>query len=139
MYTQKGYTAAVGVSTNKLLSKLVGNLHKPNNQTTLLPPYTLEDYKFDKFDNVTPFMDGHEVGKITGIGFKLAQKLRAYVVQRRPESDEESVHGGSKEHVLVAEVRKCPGMNPETLERILVGPGKQASSRNASTYGHKFI
>ena len=35
----KGFTATVGISVNKLLSKLVGNVHKPNAQTTLMPPY----------------------------------------------------------------------------------------------------
>src|SRR5450432_1918699 len=37
---EKGYTATVGIATNKLLSKLVGNTHKPKNQTTLLAPST---------------------------------------------------------------------------------------------------
>lgn len=36
---QKGYTSTVGISTNKLISKLVGNVNKPKGQTTLLPPY----------------------------------------------------------------------------------------------------
>ena len=39
---QKGYTSTVGISTNKLLSKLVGNVHKPKGQTTLTPPYVFE-------------------------------------------------------------------------------------------------
>lgn len=110
----------MGVSTNKLLSKLVGNLHKPNNQTTLLPPYTSHD---DEHDNVTPFVDSHEVGRIPGIGFKLAQKLRAYVLQRPPKFDDGLVYGGTKESVLVGDVRGHPGMSPETLEQILGGPG----------------
>lgn len=37
--SQKGYTSTVGVATNKLISKLVGNVNKPKGQTTLLPPY----------------------------------------------------------------------------------------------------
>lgn len=39
---ERGYTCTVGISTNKLLAKLVGNLHKPDGQTTLLPPYSSE-------------------------------------------------------------------------------------------------
>lgn len=115
-----GYTATVGVSTNKLLSKLVGNLHKPNSQTTLIPPYTADD---DEWDNVTPFIDEHEVGKIPGIGFKIAQKLRRYVLQRPADFDTGLVYGGTKEDVKVRDVRTCPDIGPDVLERILGGPG----------------
>lgn len=118
--SEKGYTCTVGVSTNKLLSKLVGNVHKPDSQTTLLPPYTTDD---DEFDNVASFLDGHEIGKIPGIGFKIAQKLRAHVLQRVPKIDAGLVYGGTKEVVLVGHVRRHPGIGPETLERILEGPG----------------
>ena len=115
-----GYTATVGVSTNKLLSKLVGNLHKPNSQTTLIPPYTADD---DEWDNVTPFIDEHEVGKIPGIGFKIAQKLRHHVLQRPADFDTGLVYGGTKENVTVRDVRTYPGISPDVLERILGGPG----------------
>lgn len=115
-----GYTATVGISTNKLLSKLVGNLHKPNSQTTLTPPYTAEH---DEWDNVTPFIDNHEVGKIPGIGFKVAQKLRHYVLQRPADIDTGLVYGGTKEDVRVRDVRTYPDMGPDVLERLLSGPG----------------
>ncbi|KAF3008918.1 hypothetical protein E8E13_011272 [Curvularia kusanoi] len=115
-----GYTATVGISTNKLLSKLVGNLHKPNSQTTLLPPYTAAD---DEWDNVTPFIDDHEVGKIPGIGFKLAQKIRHFVLQRPADFDTGLVYGGTKEDVRVRDVRTYPEMGPDVLERVLGGPG----------------
>jgi len=78
----KGYTATVGISTNKLISKLVGNLNKPRGQTTLLPPYTVgsgygsNDVESEPESNVTRFLDGHEIGKIPGIGFKMAQRSR---------------------------------------------------------------
>lgn len=110
----------MGVSTNKLLAKLVGNLHKPNGQTTLLPPY---DFDADELDNVTSFIDGHEVGKIPGIGFKIAHKLRAHVLQRQTEFDAGLVYGGTKEYVSVCHVRKHPGIGPEELEKVLGGPG----------------
>ncbi|KAF2865363.1 hypothetical protein BDV95DRAFT_531382 [Massariosphaeria phaeospora] len=117
--SEKGYTCAVGISTNKLLAKLVGNLHKPNDQTTLLPPYSSEE----DLDNVTSFMDGHEVGKIPGIGFKIANKLRAHVLQRPAEFDTALVYGGTKEDLLVADARRHPGMGPDMLEQLLSGPG----------------
>ncbi|KAF2190830.1 DNA/RNA polymerase, partial [Zopfia rhizophila CBS 207.26] len=117
--SEKGYTCTVGVSTNKLLSKLVGNLHKPNGQTTLLPPYTSDT---EEIDNVTSFIDGHEIGKIPGVGFKLAYKIRAHVLQKSPEFDMGLVYGGTKENVRVANVRGYPGMSAETLQEILGGP-----------------
>lgn len=119
---ETGYTATVGISTNKLLSKLVGNLNKPNGQTTLLPPYmpTTQDCQQD---NVTRFLDDHEVGKLPGVGFKIAQKLRTHVLQRPAAFDDGLVYGGTKEHVRVLDVREFPGMNASSLERILRGPG----------------
>lgn len=115
-----GYTATVGISTNKLLSKLVGNVHKPNSQTTLIPPYTADD---DTWDNVTPFIDDHEVGKIPGIGFKIAQKIRQLVLQRPADFDDGLVYGGTKDPVPVRQVRTHPGIGPDVLERALGGPG----------------
>ncbi|CAK4030567.1 DNA polymerase iota [Lecanosticta acicola] len=117
---QKGYTSTVGIATSKLLSKLVGNLNKPKGQTTLMPPYTASE---DVGNNAQRFMDGHDIGKVPGIGFKLAQKLREYVLQRPAEFDAGLVYGGTKEGVTVADVRKCPDVNPEQLEKLLAGPG----------------
>ncbi|KAF1925465.1 DNA/RNA polymerase [Didymella exigua CBS 183.55] len=115
-----GYTATVGISTNKLLSKLVGNVHKPNSQTTLIPPYNADD---NDWDNVTPFIDDHEVGKIPGIGFKIAQKIRHHVLQRPADFDDGLVYGGTKDPVCVRDVRTYSDMGPDVLERILGGPG----------------
>lgn len=76
----KSYTCTVGVSTTKLMSKLVGNLNKPKGQTTLVPPY---EWSLDTGEsNVTRFLDAHDIGKVPGIGFKTAQKIRQYVLDR---------------------------------------------------------
>lgn len=76
----KSYTCTVGVSTTKLMSKLVGNLNKPRGQTTLVPPY---EWSLDTGEsNVTRFLDAHDIGKVPGIGFKTAQKIRQYVLGR---------------------------------------------------------
>ncbi|KAF1942026.1 DNA/RNA polymerase [Clathrospora elynae] len=120
--SEKGYTATVGISTNKLLAKLVGNTYKPNSQTTLLPPYTSDDGN-EENDCVTSFIDDHELGKIPGVGFKIAQKLRAHLLQRPADFDARLVYGGTKEDVRVYDVRTFPGMGPETLEKVLHGPG----------------
>ncbi|KAL9618988.1 MAG: hypothetical protein Q9160_006382 [Pyrenula sp. 1 TL-2023] len=119
---ESGYTATVGISTNKLLAKLVGNVNKPQNQTTLVPPYqpgVLED------SNVISFMDGHDIGKVPGIGFKLSQKIRAHLLGRQPAFQQGLVYGGTKEKVSVRDVRLSAGMGPNLLQEVLGGPGSE--------------
>ena len=119
---QKGYTSTVGISTNKLLSKLVGNVNKPKGQTTLMPPYiTAPDD--DAGSNVTLFLDRHDIGKIPGIGFKTAQKIRQHVLDRPAAHETGLVYGGTKEKVFVGYVRRHESLNAEVLERLLAGPG----------------
>lgn len=119
---EKGYTATVGVSINKLLSKLVGSLHKPNSQTTLLPPYNRSPSSADG-SNVTKFLDVQDIGKLPGIGFKISQRLRESVLGRPAAFEDGLVYGPSRESVSVREVRVFPGMGPSTLNRVLGGPG----------------
>lgn len=117
---QRGYTSTVGIATNKVLSKLVGNVNKPRNQTTILPPYL----PVGSADNsVNHFLDSHDIGKVPGIGFKISHKIRSHVLQRPPEFDHGLVYGGTKESVKVLDVRSHPDMGPELLEQILGGPG----------------
>lgn len=118
---QKGYTSTVGISTNKLLSKLVGNLNKPKGQTTLIPSYLSSEGEVESI--VTRFIDGHEIGKIPGIGFKLAQKIRGYVLGRPAAVDAGLVYGGTKETVTVCDVRLRGDMCPKLLEKLLGGHG----------------
>lgn len=117
---QKGYTSTVGIGTNKLISKLVGNVNKPKGQTTLLPPYTDTD---DGTSNVTQFIDEHDIGKIPGIGFKTAQKIRNYVLGRPAAFSAGLVYGGSRENVKVKDVRTYNGMGPDLLNRMLADHG----------------
>lgn len=116
----KGYTSTVGIATNKLLSKLVGSLNKPNGQTTLMPP--LHDID-PATNNAMAFLDEHEIGKVPGIGFKLAQKLRAHVLKRPADFDKGLVYGTTRESINVLDVRQEPDVNPEMLEKLLSGPG----------------
>jgi DNA polymerase iota len=113
-------------------------VHKPDGQTTLLPPYIIEDNSLppplsDKTskadagdnvpsDNVTAFLDEFEIGKLPGIGFKIAQKIRTHVLQRKAEFDDGLIYGGTKDIVTVRNVRMHPDMGPGTLERILAAP-----------------
>lgn len=117
---KKGYTCTVGIATDKLLSKLAGNLNKPKGQTTVMPP--LSDQETCP-GNVTTFMDSHDIGKIPGIGFKLAQKLRNFFLKRSADFHTGLVYGGTKENVTVADIRNHPEVNPDMLERLLAGPG----------------
>ncbi|KAL9128650.1 MAG: hypothetical protein Q9217_002710 [Psora testacea] len=117
---QKGYTSTVGISTNKLISKLVGNVNKPKGQTTLVPPYHTT---IDGHSNVNGFIDAHEIGEIPGIGFKMAQKIRHHVLGRPAHFDTGLVYGGPKEIVKVKHVRLLDGVGPMILRQILDGPG----------------
>ena len=111
---RKGYTCTVGIGTNKLISKLVGNLNKPKGQTTLVPPYK---------PNIMDFIDDHDIGSIPGIGFKIAQKLRNHVLERPATFDAGLVYGGTKENVKVRDIRSFRGMGPKSLGRLLAGSG----------------
>lgn len=136
---EKGYTSTVGISTSKLLSKLVGNLHKPRSQTTLMPPYesfllghdakSVEDGMSlpgrSATSNVATFIDSHDIDKIPGIGFKMSQKIRNYVLSRPAQFKKGLAYGGMKESITVGAVRRYPGMGPEVLEKLLGGPGSE--------------
>lgn len=114
---QKGYTSTVGIATNKLISKLIGNVNKPKGQTTLMP-----DPETGSLDeSITSFMDAHEIGKVPGIGFKLGQRLREFVLQKPVQY---TLWGdGHMDQVKVADVRTHPEIDYEKLEKLLAGPG----------------
>ncbi|KAL4788156.1 hypothetical protein BJX76DRAFT_345038 [Aspergillus varians] len=109
---QKGYTAAAGISTSKLLAKVVGSVHKPNSQTTLLPPYASTDCGES---NVLSFLDSREIRAIPGIGSKLSRKITSYIAA----SDQAT----AEDKVTIRDVRLFPGMGPSLLDKILSGPG----------------
>ncbi|KAJ9306876.1 hypothetical protein DTO217A2_3657 [Paecilomyces variotii] len=119
---QKGYTASVGVSTSKMLAKLAGNVHKPSSQTTLLPPYLATGP--DEESNVTRFLDSHDIGKVPGIGYKLAHRLRAHILCHDSDlGPHETPTPLTDNKVTVHDVRCFPNMGPLLLEKILGGPG----------------
>ncbi|KAL6234833.1 hypothetical protein BDW75DRAFT_211329 [Aspergillus navahoensis] len=109
---QKSYTATAGISTSKLLAKIVGGAHKPNSQTTLLPPYRSTG---DCESNVLSFLDSREIRAIPGIGSKLSRKLTSYIT-----TSDKSM---AENKVTIRDVRMYPGMGPSLLEKILGGPG----------------
>lgn len=117
----RGYTSTVGISTTKLISKLVGNVNKPKGQTTLLPPYSCPAYEGE--NNVVKFLDDHDIGKVPGIGFKMSQKIRQHVLGREAAFESGLVYGATKERIRVKDIRLFPGMGPQMLEKILDGPG----------------
>lgn len=129
---EKGYTSTVGISTNKLLSKLVGNMNKPKSQTTLLDPYDTpgneevgQEIDGQPESNVRTFIDGHDIGRIPGIGSKMSRRIRNHLLSKPIDSDDGRDWSGTREAVMVRDVRLFPGMGPEALEQILGGPGAE--------------
>ncbi|KAF2141382.1 uncharacterized protein K452DRAFT_319009 [Aplosporella prunicola CBS 121167] len=118
----KGFTATAGVSTSKLLSKLVGSVKKPNSQTTLLPPCSARSGDEDACNTIA-FIDTHDIGKIPGIGFKIAEKLREHVLRPPPDFDPVPGQTDMNQVVRARDVRLHPGTNAEALERLLGGSG----------------
>ena len=104
MLREKGFTATVGISTNKLLSKLVGNVCKPDGQTTLLPPY--QGGTIGEGSNVSKFLDFYEIGQIPGIGFKTSNDLKREFLGRDPVLCEDLVYGRPLEFVSVGQIRR---------------------------------
>lgn len=126
MEDETGYTATAGISTNKLLAKLVGSLNKPRGQTTLLPPYIMPPrFQENPPSNVIRFIDRYEISKIPGVGHKSSQRIRSYVTSLYPSFGSDLPDKASDEAVLVRDVRNFPGMGPEVLERVLGGPGAE--------------
>lgn len=122
---ETGYTSTVGISTSKLLSKLVGKFKKPFGQTTLVPPYKrLPSSDISSQSNINKLVDCLDIGEIPGIGFKNSQLIREFVLSRPPEFDTGLIYGETKESVLVCDVRLHPKISPEQLEKILGGSGK---------------
>ncbi|PYH87905.1 DNA/RNA polymerase [Aspergillus ellipticus CBS 707.79] len=117
----KGYTATVGIATSKLLAKLAGSTHKPNNQTTLLPPYVSRVSP----SNVTAFLDAHPIRQIPGLGSKLTGKLTRYLadVGAPADADADGVPDTAQDQATVRDIRQWPNMGPALLDRILGGPG----------------
>ena len=127
---QKGYTATAGVSTNKLLSKLVGNLNKPHDQTTLISTSSCDGEECE--NNVLPFLDSHEIGKLPGIGSRIARKIRGYMIERPLTHDAGFiVDDTAKNEVSIQDVRLNPDMGPALLENLIGGTGVQKN------IGHK--
>ncbi|SZF02582.1 unnamed protein product [Blumeria hordei] len=126
MEDETGYTATAGISTNKLLAKLVGSLNKPRGQTTLLPPYIMPPiFQENLPSNVIRFIDRYEISKIPGVGLKSSQRIRSYVTSLYPSFSSDLPGKASDEAILVRDVRNFPGMGPEVLERVLGGPGAE--------------
>ena len=107
-----GYTSTCGISTNKLLSKLVGSKNKPQSQTTLL---ALKD------EDVVAFIDGHKLRQIPGLGSKMAQILENHITGKT-----EIVDSHSFESITTAEqIRSHPGISSGSIESLLGGPGAE--------------
>ncbi|KAK5660784.1 hypothetical protein OQA88_12151 [Cercophora sp. LCS_1] len=109
----EGYTTACGIATNKLLAKLVGNVNKPRNQTTLL---SLSD------NAVFSFMDSHTLRKVPGIGGKITRILESFVTGREVDPDIYTMECS----VTAGQVRTHPPLQiPAVLENLLNTRGSE--------------
>jgi len=97
---------------------LVGSVNKPKSQTTLLDPY-----EGPVGNNVEAFIDAHDIGKIPGIGFKMARRIRNHLESKPLDFDDGRDWTASRESVTVGDVRIFPGMGSDLLQQILGGPG----------------
>lgn len=84
------HTASAGVSISMITAKLAGAVNKPDKQTILVP------------SAIQDFMNDYELGKVPGIGFKMAGTLRCAITGQEPSDnfDEEP-----KVQVTVKQVR----------------------------------
>ncbi|KAI1811718.1 hypothetical protein GGS20DRAFT_588259 [Poronia punctata] len=105
-----GYTSSVGISTSKLLAKLAGTVHKPNDQTTLL---TAVDGALEVF------MDAHSLRKVPGVGSRTVQAIEEHMFSHL--TTRRNREGG----VTVGEVRRYQGLSPGLLNSILDRPGAE--------------
>ncbi|KAK3901436.1 hypothetical protein C8A05DRAFT_44904 [Staphylotrichum tortipilum] len=106
----EGYTTACGISTNKLLAKLVGDKNKPQNQTTLLAltqPALLA------------FLDPHPLRKIPGIGTKTAALLESSLLNTSLPDLPDPLTSGA--------LRAAPTTSPASLTALLSTPGADKS------------
>ncbi|KAH6955135.1 hypothetical protein DER45DRAFT_572136 [Fusarium avenaceum] len=110
-----GFTSTCGISTNKMLSKLVGGKNKPRNQTTLLAITE---------DKVIDFVDNHKLRRIPGLGSKTVQVLGTHIGADMSKGVSE-VPELSDNPVTVGNVRLHPSISPGTIESLLTGPGAE--------------
>ncbi|KAL2155353.1 hypothetical protein VTH82DRAFT_94 [Thermothelomyces myriococcoides] len=107
---EQGYTTSCGISTSKLLSKLVGNRNKPRNQTTLVALCP---------EDIQSFMDEHSLRKVPGIGGRITNLLEGFVLGKEPNLDPHTLECST----TVGQVRTHPGISSVGLSRLLSGRG----------------
>ncbi|KAM3568247.1 hypothetical protein VYU27_009625, partial [Nannochloropsis oceanica] len=64
LFEELGFTSCAGISNNKMLAKMAGELHKPNAQTTLLP------------GDAIPFLSPLPPRRLPGCGWATARSLQ---------------------------------------------------------------
>ncbi|KAK4251654.1 hypothetical protein C7999DRAFT_37389 [Corynascus novoguineensis] len=107
---EEGYTTSCGISTNKLLAKLVGDKNKPRNQTALLALCQ---------EDVHAFMDEHSLRKVPGIGGMITRTLEGFVLGKDPDPNMHTMECST----TVGQVRSHPAISPSSLSRLLSGRG----------------
>jgi len=117
---EEGYTSSCGISTNKVLAKLVGGKNKPRNQTTLLAL---------RQDHVLSFMDPLPLHKVPGIGGRIVSVLENAVRSHPPNPGSASFRESGPGPITVSQVRTHPSITPSSLERLLQGTSTSTFER----------
>lgn len=75
-----GLTCSAGIAHSKTVAKLVGALHKPNQQTTFAPPTFDSAKAADQLLNeVHVFLDPLDLRKLTGFGRVVVEKIHEHL------------------------------------------------------------
>ncbi|KAI9158450.1 membrane protein [Paramyrothecium foliicola] len=107
-----GYTSTCGISTNKLLSKLVGAKNKPRNQTTLI---ALCD------EDAISFVNGHALRAIPGIGSRYTDLIESHIL-----SNSNQINNDVTESAVTAgQARIHPSLSPGSIETLLGSTGAE--------------
>ena len=66
---ETGFSCSAGISTNKMLAKLTGGMHKPNQQTLLTP------------QGIPPLLEDLAIDRLRGLGGEFGNKVSANIIR----------------------------------------------------------
>lgn len=117
-----GLTCSAGVAHSKTVAKLVGALHKPNQQTTFAPPISrpISDQQQGKdwlLSEVNAFLDPLDLRKLTGFGRVVVEKIHEHLYADTVKDTEK------RRHMQVGVARKALSLEVMlTLFGDVIGP-----------------
>lgn len=119
--SELGFTSSAGISTSKMLAKMAGETHKPDDQT-VLPPNLASD-----------FLSGKNIRRVPGIGSATTRRLRnalgCDVVASVLTHSEAKVQAVLGDRVGARVYSLCRGLDPSPV--IASGPAKSMSEEDS--------